>query len=185
MSTAPGEGIEQRSLRLLKSGNEGPTPIVSFTVIFSLSLAAAWLFYGILESTGAVKNEAVELGGAAAGFLAFFWVGHKVFGALTESWERRTGLADRNASLEKRVLQLAKPEIPRIERPEGYIRFASQDYGLGFSRPQSWSPHEEMFLGIFKRPVDDKVRILGFQGNITITVSPYSLATQIDHPLLQ
>jgi hypothetical protein len=47
-------------------------PLVAYTIIFFLCLFGAYITFGILSSTGFVKDERIQLGGAAAGFFAFF-----------------------------------------------------------------------------------------------------------------
>ena len=47
-------------------------PLVAYTIIFFICLLGAYITFGILSSTGFVKDERMQLGGAAAGFFAFF-----------------------------------------------------------------------------------------------------------------
>jgi hypothetical protein len=44
-------------------------PLVIISVLFGLSLLAAWVLFRILQSTATVKNEDYQLGGAVAGFV--------------------------------------------------------------------------------------------------------------------
>lgn len=44
-----------------------------------VSLFAAWILFGFLESSGLFKNEIFQLGGAAAGFAAVFWLFRKFY----------------------------------------------------------------------------------------------------------
>lgn len=162
----------------------GPSPLASFACVAAFAFAATALLYGWLESSGVFKNEFFELGGAAAGFIAFLLIGHKSLISLIDRSDERSNLAQRNSELENRVRELEMAAIPNIECPDGYVAFSSRDHGVGFSRPNDWEPHEEAFLGIFKRPMDELVEKQKFQGNITITAFPYSIDRIPEHPLL-
>jgi len=49
-------------------------PLYAGATIFLISLLAAYITFGLLQSTGAVKDEKIQLGGAAAGFIIIFVV---------------------------------------------------------------------------------------------------------------
>lgn len=54
-------------------------------IIFSLiSLFVAYITFGILQSTGVVKDERIQLGGAAAGFYAVFILFHLLYSSQME-----------------------------------------------------------------------------------------------------
>jgi hypothetical protein len=49
-------------------------PLFAGTTIFLISLFAAFITFGLLKSTGAITDEKIQLGGAAAGFIIIFVV---------------------------------------------------------------------------------------------------------------
>lgn len=56
-------------------------PLLAYTIIFLVSLFGAYIAFGILESTGTVKDERVQLGGAVAGFFIIFIAFSKIYGS--------------------------------------------------------------------------------------------------------
>lgn len=65
-------------------------PLLAYTCIFLVSLAGAYVTFGILESTATIKNEAVQLGGAAAGFIVIFSIFSKKYSAEMEKIRSQT-----------------------------------------------------------------------------------------------
>jgi hypothetical protein len=47
-------------------------PLVVISVLFGLSLCAAWVLFKFLQSTATVKKPEYQIGGAAAGFVVIF-----------------------------------------------------------------------------------------------------------------
>jgi hypothetical protein len=60
------EQLQQLSFYANRRGN---MPLVIISVLFGLSLLAAWVLFKVLKSTAAVTNKDYQLGGAAAGFV--------------------------------------------------------------------------------------------------------------------
>jgi len=82
-------------------------PLVAYTIIFFICLFGAYITFGILSSTGFVKDERIQLGGAAAGFFAFFTL---------VSWRYSSEMKkvrESEASREKRDLE-GKTLTPRL-----------------------------------------------------------------------
>ena len=48
--------------------------LLSSITIFIVSLIGAYVTFGLLESSGAIKDEKIQLGGAAAGFVVLFYM---------------------------------------------------------------------------------------------------------------
>ena len=48
--------------------------LLSSITIFLVSLIGAYVTFGLLESTGAIKDEKIQLGGAVAGFVILFYM---------------------------------------------------------------------------------------------------------------
>jgi len=49
-------------------------PLLSSIVIFFVSLIGAYVTFGLLESTGAIKDEKIQLGGTIVGFVVIFYM---------------------------------------------------------------------------------------------------------------
>jgi hypothetical protein len=82
----------------------------AITVLAVLSLLAAVVLFGILTSTGLFKNQFFEVGGAAAGFLATFWLLERAYRRMEE---QRTASAE--SQLRAEVDQL-RSEAASLQR---------------------------------------------------------------------
>lgn len=156
----------------LKTGSINP--ILAFFIIFGSSLFAAIILYGALPSTGVWESKGIQLGGAAAGFLIFFLCANRVFHSLqkVQTEQRNNNDQQRIDALEQKINQLKAGESPDIECPSNFETIVSKDFGLGFSKPREWSRHPEQHVGVYMQPLDEKVKAVGFQGNISVTVTP-------------
>ena len=56
-------------------------PLYTSVIIFVVSLMGAFVTFGILESSGVVQDEKIQLGGSVAGFIAIFVVFSKFYGS--------------------------------------------------------------------------------------------------------
>ena len=134
--------------------------LVAVAVVTALSAAAAWLTYGVLDSTGAAEQPGLRLGGAVVGFLGTFgllagllkWL--QKFdrdGELSEAQQRIRDLTKKNerdealttAMQEIRELRaknsdLSSQLVRGLTLPDGYVAEIIDHHKLVVARPDSF-----------------------------------------------
>lgn len=156
-------------------------PISAYTLIFSSSLLAAVILYGLLSSTGIWESKGIQLGGAAAGFVIFFLFANRVFHSLQklQTEQRNNNDQQRIDALEQEINQLKSGKSPDIECPSNFETIVSKDFGVGFSKPREWSNTPEQIIGLYMRPSKKGMPASEFGGNITVTVTPLEQMPEI------
>ena len=103
-------------------------PLVSLSVIVVLSLTIAIVLFGVLSSTGIVKNRNVEFGGAAAGFFASLY--------LIQKWYvKMEALASENAELRGKIGEM---QIPEFELPANFSPYIDLEHSMMLAYPTEW-----------------------------------------------
>lgn len=117
----------------------------------------------------------MQLGGAAAGFVIVFLLANHIFHSLQklQITQRSGSEQQRIHALEQEIDRLKAQENPTIECPNNFESIISKDFGIGFSKPRHWRNHPEQHIGIYTQPLDEKAMSAGFQGNITVTSTPW------------
>lgn len=82
-------------------------PLWAIIIISSISLLVAYITFGMLQSTGAFKDEKIQLGGAAAGFFAVFILIQKSYSSQLDK-----SRADVEKKLEKELEEEKKKRKP-------------------------------------------------------------------------
>lgn len=99
------------------------SPTFAFIIIFCLSLLAAGILYGLLESTGMFETKGMRLGGAAGGFIVILIISHRIFASIQKRIELQTDkkeIAERDSCisvLKQEVERLSAAQIPEIRCP--------------------------------------------------------------------
>jgi hypothetical protein len=135
--------------------------LIPISVIVALSLVVAWVLFGVLDSTGLIKNDVAEFGGAAAGFFATLIFLRRWYDKLDE---RR----NRTSQLES----LSKLDVPGIETREGFQSFTDTQNAIGFAHPQTWQHESTYVLQVFTEATRKKQ---AFRANFNFTVESVGL----------
>lgn len=61
--------------------------LLIITALFALALLGAYIAFNLLKGTARIRNKSVQLGGAAAGFVVFFWLLMKYYDPLLKELE--------------------------------------------------------------------------------------------------
>lgn len=157
------------------------SPIIVFIIIFGCNLVAAVLLYGVLESTGTFESQKMRLGGAAAGFAIFLISSSHIFLSIkknADQAERDEVVKERDLrikELKAENIRLKSAQLPEIRCPEGFELVYLSDLRIGFARPNTWTIHPEIQVGMYMRPLEPgEMERLCFQGNINITATHVS-----------
>lgn len=110
-------------------------PLISITIIVFLSLLAAGVLFGVLSSTGIVKNRYAEFGGAAAGFFATMYLLHRWYDSMEKRYTDTSGLAEQIRKLED---TLRKMHVPPFEAPTSFLPFIDYEHSMLFCYPHEW-----------------------------------------------
>ncbi len=130
-----------------------PNKLVAISTIVGLSLLAAVVLFGFLKSTGVVKNDAFELGGAAAGFLITLWTLRKWHDAIDEK-----ELEELRTRTRQLTDQLGQLEVPAMQLPAGYTSFVDREHSLQFGYPSDWKK-QPMLLQLNSAFHEDPLRV--------------------------
>ena len=110
-------------------------PLLALTVILLLALAAAAVLFGLLSSSGILRNKYGEFGGAAAGFFASLILLHRWYGKMEADFEAAKILQEKNDQLETKLVTLG---IPDYTVPPSFTPFIDQEHSLLFCYPKEW-----------------------------------------------
>lgn len=83
-------------------------PLWAIIIISSISLFVAYITFGMLKSTGAINNETIQLGGAAAGFFAVFILINRSYSSHLDK-SRADGVKKLEKELEEEKKKKTKP----------------------------------------------------------------------------
>ena len=143
-------------------------PLLALSVLVVLSLVVAYILFGVLQSTGLVKNDYAEFGGAAAGFLATLYLLHKWYSKM----RARENQALRS-ELETLKRTLTKINIPEFDTPKDYSPYIDQEHSMLFCYPDKWrrEPVALEIQGVFsEEPMKLQAGDI-FPGKFVVTIS--------------
>jgi len=91
-------------------------PLWAYIAISLLSLLVAYITFGILDSTGFIDDERIQLGGAAAGFIVIFMVVSRRYSSEMEKIRReRREMLEAEEKKRREMLELGEKGIkPRV-----------------------------------------------------------------------
>ena len=121
-------------------------PLACMTVIVLLSLFVAYVLFGILSSTGIIKNDYVEFGGAAAGFFATLYLLRRWYKEMGASERKIEELQEENRELQEENEKL-KDELgghipPGIGAPPpNYTMYVDYEHSMLLCHPITWKSH--------------------------------------------
>jgi hypothetical protein len=108
-------------------------PIIVLPVLVVLSLVVALVLFGLLESSGFIKNDYAEFGGAAAGFIVTLCLLHRWYSKMQKI--KVDSLTNEVARLTKTLKTL---NTPAFNVPNGYVPFIDHEHSMLFCYPENW-----------------------------------------------
>jgi|GEM_PF-5893710 len=142
-------------------------PLLALTVLCFLALSAAYVLFGALSSSGIVKNQYVEFGGAAAGFFVALILLQRWYRAMESKHVSITQLQHENEELRKRA------HLPQFTVPESFAAFIDHEHSLLFCYPKQWKkvPLIMAVQGVFKEDASRLRSGDAFPGQFNVVVS--------------
>lgn len=98
-------------------------PLYTSVIIFIFSLMGAFVTFGILESSGVVQDERIQLGGSVAGFIAIFFAFSRFYNSQMEKV--------RDEKLRKLAEELKKEKEMGKKSLHIVLKFNQDDLNIG------------------------------------------------------
>jgi hypothetical protein len=122
--------------------NKAINPLIVLSVLVFLSLVVAIILFGVLKSTGFVKSDYAEFGGAAAGFIATLYLLNKWYGKMNE--QEYNSMKNELDTLKK---TLKKINVPEFDLPKDYVPYIDHEHSMLFCYPEKWR-RQPLFMQI-------------------------------------
>jgi hypothetical protein len=114
--------------------------LLAILVMFFLSLVAAVVLFYFLDSFARIQSTGIELGGAAAGFVAVFLLLRNTYYKLTSADITAADVSadEKIQELQEQIRVLIEGKLDNFTVPTGFKSVISPEFEFGFCYPQDW-----------------------------------------------
>ena len=127
--------------------------LIAVLLIAAASLVAAFITFGLLNSSGQIEDSSRSLTGGIVGFVVAFSAISLAYGRLLQFQVTALShsLQERNSELNREVEELRQQVIRSAERPAGYDIEVLDQHGMVMARPREYQSRGGVIIDVEQR----------------------------------